>query len=241
VRLSNSFTIALPVPEVYEAFLDVERIATCMPGSRLLGQPEPGTYEGEVKVKVGPLSVAYSGRLAVLAADKERRMLTMRAKGREQHGAGDASAHVVAVLTAHADGTLVQIDTDLDVRGKVAQFGRGVLGEVTEGIVQSFASNVEQLLASSQPSALVSTAPGAGPAPRVGAAPDTPTTHGTAQERMPSAPVPAADETDGLDAWRLVGRPMLRRHAGALVTIGLSGLVAYLGARVGARHTCRSE
>ena len=101
MRLSNSFTIARPVPEVYEAFLDVERIAVCMPGSRLLGQPAPGTYEGEVKVKVGPLSVAYSGRIAVLEADEEGRMLTIRAKGREQHGAGDASAHVVAVLTEH--------------------------------------------------------------------------------------------------------------------------------------------
>jgi uncharacterized protein len=241
VRLSNSFTIALPVPEVYEAFLDVERIATCMPGSRLLGQPEPGTYEGEVKVKVGSLSVAYSGRLAVLEADEERRMLTMRAKGREQHGAGNASAYVVAVLTEHADGTLVQIDTDLDVRGKVAQFGRGVLGEVTEAIVQSFASNVEQLLASSQPSALVSAAPCAGPVPRDGAEPDTPTAHGTAQQHVPSGHAPAAAEPDGLDAWRLIVRPVLGRHAGALVTIGLSGLVAYLGARMGARHTCRSE
>lgn len=241
MRLSNSFTIARPVPEVYEAFLDVERIATCMPGSRLLGQPEPGTYEGEVRVKVGPLGVAYSGRLAVLEADEERRLLTMRAKGREQHGAGDASAHIVAVLTEHADGTLVQIDTDLDIRGKVAQFGRGVLGEVTEGIVQSFASNVEQLLASSQRPALVATAPGARPVPRDGAEPATPTTHGTTQrQHTPSAPVPAADEDGGLDAWRLIVRPMLGRHAGALVTIGLSGLVAYLGARIGARHPHRS-
>ena len=213
MRLSNSFTIARPVPEVYEAFLDVERIAACMPGSRLLGQPEAGTYEGEVKVKVGPLSVAYSGRIAVLEADEDRRRLTMRAKGREQHGAGDASAHVVAVLTEYADGTQVQIDTDLDVRGKVAQFGRGVLGEVTEGIVQSFAANVEQLLASSQPP--------------------------TARQHAPSAAVAAAEEADGLDAWRLIVRPMLGRHAGALVTIGLSGLVAYLGARMGARMGAR--
>jgi carbon monoxide dehydrogenase subunit G len=219
VRLSNSFTIARPVPEVYEAFLDVERIAACMPGSRLLGQPAPGTYEGEVKVKVGPLGVAYSGRLAVLEADEEGHTLTIRAKGREQHGAGDASAHVVAVLTEHADGTLVQIDTDLDVRGKVAQFGRGVLGEVTEGIVQSFAANVEQLLASAQHHQH-----------------DRPP---TAQLPMPSAPVPAAEAADGLDAWRLIVRPMLGRHAGALVTIGLSGLVAYLGARMGARRPRR--
>jgi uncharacterized protein len=125
----------------------------------------------------------------------------------------------VAVLTEHADGTLVQVDTDLDVRGKVAQFGRGVLGEVTEGIVRSFASNVEQLLAASQRPAFV-------PA---------------AQPHLPSEPVPAAAGPGGLDAWRLVVRPVLGRHAGALVTIGLAGLAAYLGARMGARHSDRSE
>lgn len=219
MRLSNSFTIARPVPEVYEAFLDVERIAACMPGSRLLGQPEPGIYEGEVKVKVGPLSAAYSGRLRVLEADEERRTLTMRAKGRETSGAGDAGAHVVAVLSEHADGTLVQIDTDLDVRGKVAQFGRGVLGEVTEGIVRGFASNVEELLASSQRPASVA----------------------AAQRQVPAEPVPAAAEPDGLDAWRLIVRPVLARHAGALVAIGLSGLAAYLGARIAARHSYRGD
>lgn len=219
MRLSNSFTIARPVPEVYEAFLDVERIAACMPGSRLLGQPEPGIYEGEVKVKVGPLSAAYSGRLWVLEADEERRTLTMRAKGRETRGAGDAGAHVVAVLSEHADGTLVQIDTDLDVRGKVAQFGRGVLGEVTEGIVRGFASNVEELLASSQRPASVS----------------------AAQRQVPAEPVPAAAEPDGLDAWRLIVRPVLARHAGVLVAIGLSGLAAYLGARIAARHSYRGD
>ena len=117
-----------------------------MPGSRLLGQPEPGRYEGEVKVKVGPLGVAYSGSFSILKADESRQTLTMRAKGREQRGAGNADAHIVAALSEHAEGTLVQINTDLSIRGKVAQFGRGVIGEVTDGIMQSFAGNVEQML-----------------------------------------------------------------------------------------------
>jgi uncharacterized protein len=99
VKLTNSFTIDRPVGEVYDAFLDVERIAQCMPGSKLLGQPEPGTYEGEVKVKVGPLGVAYTGQFKVLDADAEQHQLTMRAKGREQRGAGNADAHIVAALS----------------------------------------------------------------------------------------------------------------------------------------------
>ena len=80
MKLSNSFSIARPPGEVYDAFLDIERVATCMPGSRMLGQPEPGTYEGEVKVKVGPLGVVYTGRFTVIESDRDALKLTMRAK-----------------------------------------------------------------------------------------------------------------------------------------------------------------
>lgn len=218
MKLANEFTIDRPAREVFDAFLDVERIATCMPGSRLLGQPEPGTYEGEVKVKVGPLGVAYSGQFTVLDADAEQLRLTMRAKGREQRGAGNADAHIVASLSERDGGTLVQIDTDLSIRGKVAQFGRGVIGEVTDGIMQTFSSNVEQLLVSG---GAPSPAPaGEGAAPRVAAGP------------APVAPEPAVSE---LDAWRLVVRPMLQRHAGSIATVALAGVAAYLGARAGSR------
>lgn len=231
MKLSNSFTIARPVPEVYQAFLDVERIATCMPGSRLLGQPAPGTYDGEVKVKVGPLGVAYSGSFSILDADATQRVLTMRAKGREQRGAGNADAHIVAVLSEHADGTLVQIDTDLSIRGKVAQFGRGVIGEVTDGIMQSFAGNVEQLL----------TAP-ADRSATVGAFNGQPVASSESSRTARAEPTAAETEPAGsdLDVWRLVVRPMLARHSGAIAMVGLSGLAAYLGARLGSRRAPRT-
>jgi len=229
VKLSNSFTIARPVPEVYQAFLDVERIATCMPGSRLLGQPEPGRYEGEVKVKVGPLGVAYSGSFSILEADESRQTLTMRAKGREQRGAGNADAHIVAALSEHAEGTLVQIDTDLTIRGKVAQFGRGVIGEVTDGIMQSFASNVEQMLSSpAQRSATIRPLDGQ----PVGSS-EPPLAVATGARTTEPASRPASSD---LDVWRLVVRPMVARHSGAILTIGLSGLAAYVGARLGTRR-----
>jgi carbon monoxide dehydrogenase subunit G len=223
VKLANQFTIDRPAREVFEAFLDVERIATCMPGSRLLGQSEPGTYDGEVKVKVGPLGVAYTGQFTVLDADAEQLRLTMRAKGREKRGAGNADAHIVATLSERDGGTLVQIDTDLSNPGTVAQFGRGVIAEVTDGIMQTFSGNVEQMLVSGQapgPAAPVS----AGSAAGGGAAPGP-------------APVTAsADQGAGeLDAWRLIVRPMLERHAGSLATVALAGVAAYLGARAGTR------
>jgi uncharacterized protein len=223
VKLSNSFTIDRSVDEVYQAFLDVERIATCMPGSRLLGQPEPGTYEGEVRVKVGPLGVTYSGQFTVLNADQQQHTLVMRAKGREQRGAGNADAHIVATLSEASDGTLVQIDTDLSIRGKVAQFGRGVIGDVTDGIMQTFAANVEQMLLTGQSAA---------PADALSTSIRSRSSNTADAETSTAAPV------GDLDAWGVIVRPMLRRHGGSVATVVLSGIAAYLGARAGSnsRH-----
>ena len=236
MQLSNSFTIARPVQEVYEAFLQVEDVATCMPGSTLLGQPEPGTYEGEVKVKVGPLGVNYTGQLVVLDADDEAHRLTMRAKGREKRGAGNADAHIVATLSESDGSTLVQIDTELNIRGKVAQFGRGAIGEVTDGIMQAFARNVEQMLRdggepTSNGSASDASTAGtdSGPAPG-----------GTREpaSRQTSSPTPAAPAAPELDAWALVVRPMLKRHGGSIAAVACSAVAAWLGARAGARRAC---
>lgn len=233
MKLSNQFTIDRPAREVFDAFLDVERIATCMPGSRLLGQPEPGTYEGEVKVKVGPLGVAYTGQFSVLDADAEQLRLTMRAKGREQRGAGNADAHIAAWLSERdGGGTLVQIDTDLSIRGKVAQFGRGVIGEVTDGIMQTFSRNVEQMLVSGRPSlAAVPPVDTAAPPAASTTAPANP----APLRATPANQAPADQAVSELDAWRLIVRPMLGRHAGSITTVALAGVAAYLGARAGAR------
>jgi uncharacterized protein len=243
VKLSNSFRIDRPVPEVYDAFLDVQRIATCMPGSRLLGEPQPGTYEGEVKVKVGPLGVAYTGQFTILEADEAARVLTMRAKGREQRGAGNADAHIVATLQDDGTGTLVQIDTDLSIRGKVAQFGRGAIGDVTDEIMRTFANNVEQMLASGGTPGGNGTGTGNGTGPTAPA--PTAASSGTQQQPPPEPPAatpgPAEQTTDGeLDAWSLIVRPMLRRHAATATQVVLSGVVAYVAARAGARAAVRA-
>ena len=225
MKLSNSFSIERPPAEVFDAFLDIERVASCMPGSRVTGHPEPDTYEGEVKVKVGPLGVAYAGQFKILEADRDRLRLTMRAKGRELRGAGNADAHIVAQLSEQQGRTLVEIDTELGIRGKVAQFGRGVIGEVTDGIMQTFARNVEQLLVS-----------GGVSAPPTTDVPRSPTTDDTAAEAVTAT---AAVGSEDLDVWGLIVRPMLQRHAGAMATVAASGIAAYVGARIGARRSAR--
>lgn len=227
MKLSNSFTIDRPSTDVFAAFLDIERVASCMPGSRVTAHPEPDTYEGEVKVKVGPLGVAYTGKFKILEVDHDQLRLTMRAKGRELHGAGNADAHIIAQLSEELGRTLVAIDTELGIRGKVAQFGRGVIGEVTDGIMETFARNVEQMLVSGGSS----TTTGADlPAP----SPDVDQARAVASA-VPAAPAASAD----LDVWRMIVRPMLLRHLRDLGTVAASGVAAYLGARIGASRPDR--
>lgn len=235
MQLSNSFTIDRPLTEVYQAFLQVERIATCMPGSTLLGQSEPGTYEGEVKVKVGPLGVTYTGQFVILNADDTAHRLTMRAKGREKRGAGNADAHIVASLTESEAGTLVQIDTDLDIRGKVAQFGRGAIGEVTDSIMQAFARNVEEMLHGGGTGSATSPSKAAGATTTSGPGAETASTGGSSGGSATAAPAVSSE----LDAWSLIVRPMLQRHGASIATVTFSGFAAWLGARAGARSGSR--
>lgn len=232
MQLSNSFTIARPAREVYDTFLDVDRIASCMPGSTMLGQSGEDTYDGEVKVKVGPLSVVYTGQFTILERDSENNRLTLRAKAREKRGAGNVDAHILATMNEEDGVTTVNLATELNIRGKVAQFGRGVIAEVSEGIIQTFASNVEQMLISGEaPAATLTTASTRGPA--------TGDTATGAPAIHPVAEPPAASGSEGLDAWGLIIKPMLQRNASSIVTVAMSGLAAYIGARYGARSTRR--
>lgn len=225
MQLSNSFTIARPVQEVYDAFLDIDRIATCMPGSTLLGQSGEDTYDGEVKVKVGPLSVTYTGQFTILEKDPAAHTLTMRAKGREKKGAGNADAHIVATLSEENGVTTVHLATELNIRGKVAQFGGGAIGDVTDSIMQAFAGNVEQMLLSGATPTGTETATTPPTAP-------TPTRQETNSETATAITTePASVESKDLDVWSLVVRPVLQRHASSIVTVAAAGLAAYLGAR----------
>lgn len=223
MRLSNSFNIDRPVAEVFDAFLDVERVATCMPGSRLLGSPAADVYQGDVKIKVGPLSVKYAGELQLLNADKEARELTLIGSGREERGSGSVEAHIVARLSERGSGTQVDIDTDLNIRGKVAQFGRGVIGDVTDNIMRAFAANVEELLANEgQPNEAPQ--PSLDPTPRL----DNSRPRGMSEQSKP--------DDDELDAWSLIIRPLAQRHAGSILSLVACGMAAYVGARLGTRH-----
>ncbi|ONI72914.1 hypothetical protein ALI144C_43855 [Actinosynnema sp. ALI-1.44] len=157
MKLTHEVHIAQDPAKVFATLLDVERVAGCMPGSKLTGRADDSTYTGEVKVKVGPLGVSYAGTVKFLSVDQAARTAVLKASGREQHGQGNADAHVTARVLPDGDGSKVSIETDLMIRGKVAQFGRGVIGEVSQRLIDEFAHNVEKSF--DNPAAVTSATP----------------------------------------------------------------------------------
>jgi len=147
MELTNEFRVSVPVDQAWQVLTDLERIAPCMPGAQLQ-EVEGDEYRGSVKVKVGPITAQYKGVARFVERDEEARRAVLRAEGRDTRGQGTASATVTAVLIADgegtaAEGTTVSIVTDLSITGKVAQFGRGVLGDVSARILDQFARQLE--------------------------------------------------------------------------------------------------
>ena len=180
--LDNEINVNAPPAEVFALINDVERVVTCLPGAALTGR-DGDTYTGGVKVKVGPISAAYTGTVRFLDIDTEQRRLRLVARGSDSRGSGDAEAEVKLSVDESPTGSLLRLHTDLLIRGKIAQFGKGAISTVSAKLLDQFAVNLAGLL--SQPEAAPATAPG-GPAPA--AAPAAP------------AAVPAAGtgELDGL-------------------------------------------
>src|SRR5438552_13659813 len=130
MELSNEFHVAIPVNEAWALLTDVERIAPCMPGAELR-EVEGDEYRGVVKVKVGPITAQYQGKATITEQDADTHRIVVKAEGRETRGQGNASALVTATLQGDADSTKVSVLTDLNVTGRVAQFGRGVMADVS--------------------------------------------------------------------------------------------------------------
>jgi hypothetical protein len=142
MELTNEFEVPVPVEEAWSVLTDIERIAPCLPGAQLQ-EVEGNEYRGTVKVKVGPITAQYKGRAQFVELDPAARKALLSATGRDTRGQGDASASVTAILTERGDATHVSLVTDLALTGKVAQFGRGVLAEVSTKLLEQFLANLE--------------------------------------------------------------------------------------------------
>ncbi len=143
MKIEDEFRVDVPVDEAWKVLLDVERIAPCMPGAQLQ-EIEGDEYRGIVKVKVGPITAQYKGAARIVEADESSHKVVLKAEGRDTRGQGNASATVTATLAPDEGGTVVHIDTDLNITGKVAQFGRGVMADVSSKLLGQFATNLER-------------------------------------------------------------------------------------------------
>jgi uncharacterized protein len=186
VELTNRFRVAAPIDEAWALLTDVERIAPCLPGAQLT-EIEGDEYRGLVKVKVGPITAQYKGAAHFLSRDDADHRAVLRAEGRDTRGQGNAAATITAQLTPDGDGTDVSVVTDLTITGRVAQFGRGILADVSSKLLGEFATRLESELTTSPPA----------PAATDAGSPDTRTTA-------------AAGETNGHEAQR-TARPQVRR------------------------------
>ena len=235
MQIENEFTVAAPADALWAYLLDVERIAPCMPGASV-DEFDGEVVTGRIKVKVGPVSLTYRGTAKFTERDPDARLIVLEASGKETRGAGTASATVRATLEPGGEGTIASMHTTMNVTGRPAQFGRGVMIEVGSKLVEQFAQNLRQLIAedggtsAGQATAAVDAeaevagtsqdGPGSTqPSPVVPAAATTPT---------PAAQAPAAS-ADSINLVKLVGPALLKRVVPVAV---IAAVLAVLGRRL---------
>jgi uncharacterized protein len=204
VELQHEFTVPVPVARAWEVLLDVEKIAPCMPGA-VVDSVDGDSFTGQVKVKVGPITVAYAGKASFLQKDAAAHRAVVEAKGRETRGSGTAAATVTASMAEQGESTRVTVVTDLAITGRPAQFGRGVMTDVGNKLIGQFADCMATTIAESG---------SAGPAAQPGTAlPGADTGDG----RPPTRPT-----AEAIDLITVAGGSVVRRLApAAAVAVGL--------------------
>ena len=212
MELKSEFRVDIPVEQAWKTLTDVEFIAPCMPGAQLT-EVDGDEFKGGVKIKVGPITAQYKGSARFVELDKANHRVVLEANGRDSRGAGNAAAEVTAKMTPDGDGTVIAITTDLKVTGKVAQFGRGVMADVTEKLIGQFVDSLEQKLSESGASGATDATSAAhegsddadeSPAEVDGDASEAPTAE-TGPRKIEMA------ESEPVDLLGTAGRPILKR------------------------------
>jgi carbon monoxide dehydrogenase subunit G len=175
MQLENSFSVAAAPDKVFAYLIDVNKVVGCVPGAELSEVVDPTTFKGKVKIKVGPITVAYSGTARIIDRNDEQHSATLEAEGRETTGPGSARAKALMSVEAEGAGSMVKIVTDYNVAGRVAQFGRGVMEDVSRRIVNDMAACIKANVEAAEPQA-ASGGPGASVAAPANAAPVQPVT-----------------------------------------------------------------
>jgi carbon monoxide dehydrogenase subunit G len=221
MELEHSFTVPVPVDQAWDVLLDVERVAPCMPGATL-DSVDGDEIKGRIKVKVGPISITYAGTARFTERNRDAGVVTLEATGKETRGSGTAAATVRSELHGQDGKTEVTVHTSLNVTGRPAQFGRGVMTDVSAKLIGIFATNLAAMLTAGNGSAPEPAAQPAAHAGTASAAHDGTATAATgAPARTTPTAVPAPSE-DSLNLLKVAGLPVLKRiaaPAGALMAV----------------------
>lgn len=184
MKLEQSFTVAAPVARVWQALVDVERVAPCLPGAQITGNDGQGTYQGTFSVRIGPTTAAYNGTLKMESLDEAAHTAVMSARGTDKRGQGGASATIRSVVRDEGGGsTAVDVVTDFTITGRLARFGRGgMIEDVSKRLLRDFAACLEATVGHEPaPPAATASPPGT----------TAPPTGGDAAEAPPGPPPPA--------------------------------------------------
>lgn len=209
-KLVNDFVVKRPIEQTWAVLTDVERIAPCLPGAQL-EEIEGDIYRGVVKVKLGAISTAFKGQAKFVERDDDNHRAVLHGEGRDTTGKGNADAMISATLQSISENeTKCIVETDLRVTGKVAQFGRGIMGDVSKKLMAQFAHNLNTMLDAegSEPAASAATSPEAATA-----------------DVAADAPAAAASTSSATGSTNGTGGPTVRKIEGpASEPIELSGL-----------------
>ncbi|QEX15784.1 carbon monoxide dehydrogenase subunit G [Hypericibacter terrae] len=196
MKIENSFDVPLPVEQTWDLLLDIQRVAPCLPGAELLETIDGDAYRGKVSVKLGPMAVTFQGIARFESKDPVARRANVKASGNETKGRGGAQAKVDFALTpAPGSGTRVKIDTDLNLNGAVAQYGRasGMISDIAQQLVDKFAEalklQIQADAARAVPAAAPAPTPSASPAATVAAAAALP----PPRQPAPAKPISATE------------------------------------------------
>ncbi len=229
MKLENSFTVPVTADVAWRVLLDVEQVAPCMPGATLTGR-DGDNFTGTVKVKVGPVSLTYGGSAIFASLDEASRTAVIEASGKETRGSGTAKAVITTTLTESNGSTQVDVETDLMITGKPAQFGRGVMTEISGRLIDQFAECLAaKITADGTPpadAATVSPSDEASPEP-TSAGPggsSAPQAAPAATSRPAAAAAAERPTPEAIDLIGTAGMPVLKR----LAPLALAVLILFL-------------
>ena len=151
MKLEHWFQVAAPLDTVWQALIDVERVAPCLPGAEITEADEDGTYRGTFSVRLGPTTAAYRGELAMEEVDADAHRAVMRASGQDKRGQGSAKATIVSTMREEGGATTVDVETDFTITGRLARFGRGgMIEDVSNRLLRDFSDCLQKTIETSE-------------------------------------------------------------------------------------------